>query len=596
MCKIHTIQKLRTAYKRRAFVNVDIRYDGHLLADDTQIQQLLGEDEQFVVLTTHLVDGAGPTSSLSTPNRSSRTPLAVVNAQLPASPALQNVDVKPIIKPEPGNDVDFRRVAVASPPRRDDVGIKNERGQSPMRTPSEARSHVVVKPDPKPEIDAEIDIAVPEDVKKVQAERLQKLMEDGTPEQLEEEVRDMHILLESMKKPLAAMQSEHQDAKHWVRQIDNLLKHNVDTPTVIGVVGNTGAGKSSVINAMLEEERLVPTNCMRACTAVVTEMSWNSSDKPTAKYRAQIEFIQASDWEKDLQLCFQELLDANGHISREASNEESEAGVAYAKLRSVYPLLTKEQLAESTVEKLLNHASVKKVLGTTMEIERAKSEDFYKALQAVIDSKEKKKGERKEMEFWPLIKVVKLYTKADALSTGAIIVDLPGVHDSNAARAAVAQGYMKQCTGLFIVAPINRAVDDKAAKSLLGESFKRQLKFDGTYSRITFICSKTDDISLTEAADSLGLDDQLTEDYDKIDELQKQVRTLKTSMQEFKDTREVYQGIIDDCVDNIEIWEALKDKVEEGKKVWAPKEKKTKNKRKKVNINNFVKVIWKFGN
>jgi len=50
--------------------------------------------------------------------------------------------------------------------------------------------------------------------------------------------------------------------------------------------------------------------------------------------------------------------------------------------------------------------------------------------------------------------------------------------------------------GLWIVAPINRAVDDKAAKSLLGESFKRQLKYDGTYSRITFICSKTDDISV----------------------------------------------------------------------------------------------------
>ena len=52
----------------------------------------------------------------------------------------------------------------------------------------------------------------------------------------------------------------------------------------------------------------------------------------------------------------------------------------------------------------------------------------------------------------------------------------------DAARAAVAEGYMKQCTGLWIVAPINRAVDDKAAKSLLGESFKRQLKMDGGFS------------------------------------------------------------------------------------------------------------------
>lgn len=68
-------------------------------------------------------------------------------------------------------------------------------------------------------------------------------------------------------------------------------------------------------------------------------------------------------------------------------------------------------------------------------------------------------------------------------------------HDSNAARAAVAARYMQSCTGLWIVADITRAVDDKTAKSLLGDSFKRQLKYDGTYSAVTFICSKTGEFS-----------------------------------------------------------------------------------------------------
>jgi len=89
-----------------------------------------------------------------------------------------------------------------------------------------------------------------------------------------------------------------------------------------------------VINAMLEEERLVPTNCMRACTAVVTEISWNSSENPNSRYRADIEFIKASDWERDLKLSFSELLDANGDVSRDYTNEESEAGIAYAKIKA----------------------------------------------------------------------------------------------------------------------------------------------------------------------------------------------------------------------------------------------------------------------
>lgn len=100
----------------------------------------------------------------------------------------------------------------------------------------------------------------------------------------------------------------------YLFRIDDLLSQKVDTPTIIGVVGNTGAGKSSVINAMLEEERLVPTNCMRACTAVVTEMSWNSSEDENEKYRAHIEFIGAADWERDLRISLTELIDGNGQV------------------------------------------------------------------------------------------------------------------------------------------------------------------------------------------------------------------------------------------------------------------------------------------
>ncbi len=52
---------------------------------------------------------------------------------------------------------------------------------------------------------------------------------------------------------------------------------------------------------------------------------------------------------------------------------------------------------------------------------------------------------------------------------------------------------------MWIVAPVTRAVDDKVAQNLLGNSFKRQLQFDGTYSSIAVICTKADDISVTEA-------------------------------------------------------------------------------------------------
>lgn len=415
--------------------------------------------------------------------------------------------------------------------------------------------------------------------------QLQTTLKDAKPEVLENGVEEGVKFLHRLKAPLVDKMENSPDAEQWIQQMDNLIKQAVKTKTVIGVVGNTGAGKSSVINAMLDEERLVPTNCMRACTAVVTEISYNYGEKP---YRAQIEFISPADWEKELRTLFQDLLDGEGKVSRDCANEDTDAGIAYAKIKAVYPRKTKEDIANSSIQTMLREVS--HILGQSRDIQETDSLVFYKKLQSFVDSKEKstsnkdkdkdKKKERRDMEVWPLIRVVRIHVKSRALATGAVIVDLPGVHDANAARAAVAEGYMKQCTGLWIVAPINRAVDDKAAKSLLGESFKRQLKMDGGFNSVTFICSKTDDISLEEAQDSLGLSDEMEPDWEELEKLGKKSKSMKKQMEEMKETKAVYGESMNDVDEQIEIWDGLKEKLEDGKTVVPPKSKAAGRKRK----------------
>ncbi len=58
---------------------------------------------------------------------------------------------------------------------------------------------------------------------------------------------------------------------------------------------------------------------------------------------------------------------------------------------------------------------------------------------------------------WPLIRKVQLKGPWSVLNTGAVLVDLPGVRDSNAARAKVAESYLQNCNQIAIVAPIKRA-------------------------------------------------------------------------------------------------------------------------------------------
>ena len=416
--------------------------------------------------------------------------------------------------------------------------------------------------------------------------QLPSLIEDASPQDLESVVEASVTLLNNLKAPLVEKMDGAPDAQQWIQQIEILKKQAVKTKTVIGVVGNTGAGKSSVINAMLDEERLVPTNCMRACTAVVTEISYNYEDRP---YVAQIEFITLADWEKELNVLFQDLLDGEGKVSRDCSNEDTDAGIAYAKIKAVYPNKTKDDLASSNIRNLLQDVSP--ILGGSRDIKETDSLIFYRKLQSFVDSKEKSIGKKdrdgkavkKEREYWPLIRVVRLYVRSPALATGAVIVDLPGVHDANAARAAVAESYLKQCTGLWIVAPITRAVDDKAAKSLLGESFKRQLKMDGGFNAVTFICSKTDDISLIEAQDSLGLDEQMQPSWEKIDSLAAMQKDLKKRLEDMEEMKTVYEEVANDADEQIEEWESIRESVSKGRIVYAPKPLTASKKRKDSN-------------
>ncbi|KAL5370946.1 hypothetical protein DPSP01_014578 [Paraphaeosphaeria sporulosa] len=416
---------------------------------------------------------------------------------------------------------------------------------------------------------------------------IRAVLDQQDPEGLETAVARSVEILDELQEKFIRCATSNTDAQSWNEAIEKLKSQAERTRTVVGVVGNTGAGKSSVINAMLNEENLVPTNCMRACTAVVTEISWNDRTDSSATYRAEIEFIDRIDWEEELTALMKDFLNGDGAVSHDAYDSDSVAGIAWAKFQSVYPKVPRDTLNQCNISDLVTRPDILSILGTTKTIETDQPITFYKQLQHYVDSKEKwsKKGKgndggrtktnkHTEMEYWPLIKVVRIYTKSRALSTGAVIVDLPGVHDSNAARAAVAQDYLKNCTGLWIVAPISRAVDDKAAKTFLGSSFGRQLKYDGGFSSVTFICSKTDDISITEAINSLEPHGS-AELEEQSDENRISIKKIEDKMKGLLKSQQFYETALSETLVDMDIWEEIEKQLDEGKKVYTPKRRRS---------------------
>lgn len=133
---------------------------------------------------------------------------------------------------------------------------------------------------------------------------------------------------------------------------------------------------------------------------------------------------------------------------------------------------------------------------------------------------------------------------------------------------------MKACGGLWITAAIQRAVDDKTAKKLLGDSFKRQLKFDGQYSAVTFICTKTDDILESEVSRSLGLDGEVAETRERIDSLDKQCTKLKSQLEDLKEQKSAIKVKTDGLKVRDDQWQKLQIKLLEGETVYRPSETK----------------------
>lgn len=168
---------------------------------------------------------------------------------------------------------------------------------------------------------------------------------------------------------------------------------------------------------------------MRACTASAAEISFNYSDDPNQLYRAEVEFITAADWRQELSTLLSDLVDGNGEVSKDHSNPETDAGLAYSKIKAVYPHKTADIIANSEPANLADESAVRDVLGSVKCLNETTASRLFNGLQHYVDSREKMAENDCDMEYWPLIKVVRIYCKAPALSTGVVIVDLPGVQD-----------------------------------------------------------------------------------------------------------------------------------------------------------------------
>ncbi|KAK7124431.1 hypothetical protein R3I94_018714 [Phoxinus phoxinus] len=124
--------------------------------------------------------------------------------------------------------------------------------------------------------------------------------------QMMENVKIKIQAIKNVDQPMTQLKSYIVDAISKMDPIDKDNKRKV----TIGIFGKSGHGKSSLLNAVLGEEDLLPPGCSGACTAVVTQVEANLDD---SNYKAEIELFSKEEWDNMLQDHFNVLSDKSEH-------------------------------------------------------------------------------------------------------------------------------------------------------------------------------------------------------------------------------------------------------------------------------------------
>ncbi|XP_066573481.1 nuclear GTPase SLIP-GC isoform X2 [Amia ocellicauda] len=264
----------------------------------------------------------------------------------------------------------------------------------------------------------------------------------------------------------------------------------------IGVFGRTGVGKSSLINALLEEKQLLPAASGHACTSVFIHVQANTNSN---KYRADIDFISKEDWEIELRFLVE-------IISGEDNSDDDMKQMAKEKVKAIYgPDGIKKSYDELVGSQ--NFPEIPPSLTKTLSFGDASvlSEEISCYIRS--DSRSQRPKDRcsqqrwdscPQRQYWPLVKQVTISVpNSPVLLERIVLVDLPGTGDANKHRDEMWKTYLSKCSSVWIVNDINRALSEKSAAEILENSL-RNIAGGGECENITFICTKTDEMDPEE--------------------------------------------------------------------------------------------------
>lgn len=280
--------------------------------------------------------------------------------------------------------------------------------------------------------------------------------------------------------------------ERWGDQLHGMRRAATSVPPVtLTLLGGTGAGKSTLINAVLGERALASSNT-KACTSAAIEVSYDPDG-----YHAEVDFIDRGAWREELDRYIREL-----GAGRDAGEEEplTPGGEVDRKLRALFGGQAVDAFSASLdPADLVEPPLLTEVLDQGQRQLTARTGDeLRKGLKEYVTS---------DGQLWPLVQLVRIQGPFEALSAGGVLVDLPGLNDPNAAREAVTRSYLDTSEYVWVVFNMRRALNRDVTDALKERDLFRRLVMEGREGALVFVGTHSDQIDPDVDAEDLGLDE-----------------------------------------------------------------------------------------